>query len=110
MEREQAMKPRLLLLEDEPTSRMFLTAALADLPVEVDVAGTVAEGRAMAAGGGYTLWLFDANLPDGTGSGLLAQLRADGLGTPAIAHTAAAGFRNTYPSEQVLVGRCRQAF
>lgn len=85
------MKPRLLLLEDEPTSRMFLTAALADLPVEVDVAGTVAEGRAMAAGGGYTLWLFDANLPDGTGSGLLAQLRADGLGTPAIAHTAAAG-------------------
>lgn len=85
------MKPRLLLLEDEPTSRMFLTAALADLPVEVEVAGSVAEGRTKAAAGGYALWLFDANLPDGTGSGLLAQLRADGLSTPAIAHTAAAG-------------------
>src|SRR5690606_4746922 len=37
------------------------------------------------------LWLFDANLPDGTGSGLLAELRASGQATPAIAHTAAAG-------------------
>lgn len=89
------MMPTLLLLEDEPTSRIFLTAALADLPVEVEVAGTVAEGRAMAAGGGHALWLFDANLPDGTGSSLLAQLRADGLATPAIAHTAAAGEEET---------------
>lgn len=85
------MKPRLLLLEDEPTSRMFLAAALAELPVEVDQAGTVAQGRAMAAEGGHALWLFDANLPDGTGSGLLAELRANGQSTPAIAHTAAAG-------------------
>ena len=85
------MKPRLLLLEDEPTSRMFLAAALAELPVEVDQADTVAQGRAMAADGGHALWLFDANLPDGTGSGLLAELRANGQATPAIAHTAAAG-------------------
>lgn len=85
------MKPRLLLLEDEPTSRMFLTAALADLPVEVDVAGTIAEGREMAACGGHALWLFDANLPDGTGRALLGELRAGGLTTPAIAHTAATG-------------------
>lgn len=84
------MKPRLLLLEDEPTSRMFLAAALGELPVDVDIAGTVKQGRAIAAAGGHALWLFDANLPDGTGSGLLAELRAGGRTTPAIAHTAAA--------------------
>lgn len=85
------MKPRVLLLEDEPTSRMFLVAAVAELPVEVDAAGSVALGRELAVAGGHALWLFDANLPDGTGSGLLAELRARGLDTPAIAHTAAAG-------------------
>ena len=84
------MKPRVLLLEDEPTSRMFLATAIAGLPVEVDVAGSVAQGREMAASGGHALWLFDANLPDGTGSGLLAELRGRGLSTPALAHTATA--------------------
>ena len=84
------MKPRVLLLEDEPTSRMFLATAVAELPVEVDQAGSVAQGREMATSGVHALWLFDANLPDGTGSGLLAELRGRGLVTPALAHTAAA--------------------
>jgi CheY-like chemotaxis protein/HPt (histidine-containing phosphotransfer) domain-containing protein len=83
------MKPRLLLLEDEPTSRMFLATALAELPVEIDTAQTVAQGRDLAAGGTHALWLFDANLPDGTGGGLLAELRGRGLSTPALVHTAA---------------------
>lgn len=85
------MKPRVLLLEDEPTSRMFLATAIAGLPVEVDVAGSVAQGLEMASTGTHALWLFDANLPDGTGSGLLAELRGRGLSTPALAHTAAPG-------------------
>lgn len=85
------MKPRLLLLEDEPTSRMFLAAALADLAVEVDLAENIAQGREVAARGGHALWLFDSNLPDGTGSALLAALRSEGLSTPAIVHTAAVG-------------------
>lgn len=84
------MKPRVLLLEDEPTSRMFLATAIAELAVEVDMAGSVAQGREMATRCSHALWLFDANLPDGTGSGLLAELRARGLATPALAHTAAA--------------------
>lgn len=90
------MKPRLLLLEDEPTSRMFLATALADLAVDTEVAASVAQARSLATGGGHALWLFDVNLPDGTGSGLLADLRQRGLSTPAIAHTASAdpGERN----------------
>lgn len=84
------MKPRLLLLEDDPTSRMFLATALAGLPVETDLAGSLAEARPLAIGRGHALWLFDANLPDGTGSGLLADLRRQRLATPAIVHTASA--------------------
>ncbi len=80
---------RLLLVEDDPTSQSFLHAAAQALPAHVDVAGTVADARVLAASGAHDAWLVDAHLPDGTGAGLLAALRADGLQAPALAHTAA---------------------
>ena len=80
---------RLLLVEDDPTSRGFLQAATAALPAEVDTADSLAAAHALAARVPHDLWLIDANLPDGTGIELLARLRAEGLQTPAIAHTAA---------------------
>lgn len=79
---------RLLLVEDDPTSRSFLQAASAALPAEVDIADSVESAYALASANAYDAWLIDANLPDGTGSALLARLRADGRSTPAIAHTA----------------------
>ena len=68
----------------------------------------MAAAFALATTGTYDLWLFDANLPDGSGIELLTRLRARDAETPALAHTAsddgavidalvAAGFR------QVLV-------
>ncbi|MCD9096335.1 response regulator [Luteimonas fraxinea] len=80
---------RLLLVEDDPTSRSFLQAASAALPAEVDIADSVEAAYALATVNAYDAWLIDANLPDGTGGALLARLRADGRTTPAIAHTAA---------------------
>lgn len=80
---------RLLLVEDDPTSRSFLQAASAALPAEVDIADSVEAAYALATVNAYDAWLIDANLPDGTGGALLARLRADGRDTPAIAHTAA---------------------
>jgi len=80
---------RLLLVEDDPTSRSFLHAASAALPAEVDIADSVEAAYALATVNAYDAWLIDANLPDGTGGALLARLRADGRNTPAIAHTAA---------------------
>ena len=82
------MNPRILLVEDDPTSRAFLQAATESLPAHVDSAATVAEALALAARHDYALWLIDANLPDGSGSGLLARLRAQAPSVPAIAHTA----------------------
>jgi len=98
---EHGMKPRLLLVEDDPTSRQFMRAVLEALPSQVDGAGSIAEALAVDAGAGHDLWLVDVNLPDGTGSELLAQLRSRqphvgetpagplrGTRVPAIAHTA----------------------
>jgi len=81
-------KPRLLLVEDDPTTRAFLTAAAEALPADVDAVASVAEAIACVEANDFALWLFDANLPDGDGAGLLAGLRARGLRTPALAHTA----------------------
>ncbi|MGN6152255.1 MAG: response regulator [Lysobacteraceae bacterium] len=80
--------PRVLLLEDDPVTAAFLAAALDALPATVVAATTLAEARPAAEG--CDLWLFDAYLPDGDGATLLAELRARGLRTPALAHTAEA--------------------
>lgn len=86
--------PRVLLVEDDPASRLFLATVLEALPATVVVAGSLAEARQCVHGDGFArdgafdLWLFDANLPDGSGAGLLEELRARDAVTPALAHTA----------------------
>lgn len=81
--------PRILLVEDDPTSRWFLTAALRALPAEVDAADCLAAATALASTQDYALWMIDARLPDGSGADLLARLRTRWPHTPALAHTAA---------------------
>ena len=80
--------PRVLLVEDDPVSRAFLSAAIHALPAAVDAADSMAAALALAATNRYDAWLFDANLPDGSGIELLARLRVRDTSTPALAHTA----------------------
>lgn len=80
------MKPRLLLVEDDPVSSHFMVAALEALPAEVVAATSCAEAQALPSC--FDLWLLDAHLPDGDGVALLARLRAGSPRTPALAHTA----------------------
>lgn len=82
------MKPRILLVEDDPTTAAFLAAAAEALPADVDSVGSLAAARAQATAHAYALWLVDAHLPDGEGATLLADLRAAAPHVPAIAHTA----------------------
>jgi len=82
------MNPNILLVEDDPVSRAFLEAATAALPASVATAADAASARASANAAAFDLWLIDAHLPDATGTELLAQLRASGFDTPALAHTA----------------------
>ena len=79
--------PRILLLEDDPVSAAFLSAAIESLPARVDAAGTLAEARALASAHTHDLWLFDANLPDGRGVDLLTGF-AGAARRHALAHTA----------------------
>lgn len=80
--------PRILLVEDDPVARAFLTAAVEAIGVRVDGAGSVAEALVCAGQYGHDAWLVDANLPDGHGEALLAMLKREHPRTPAIAHTA----------------------
>lgn len=81
--------PRVLLVEDDPVSRAFLAAALEALPAQVDAVASCGQARQRAQDApGHALWLIDANLPDGRGAELLADLRAHAPRTPALAHTA----------------------
>ena len=86
MSDHKGMKPRLLLVEDDPISCSFMGAALEALPAQVDTADSI--GAALALEGVHDLWLLDANLPDGHGTELLAKLRIRLPATPALAHTA----------------------
>lgn len=86
--RDLPVPPRLLLVEDDPTSRAFLVAASEALPAIVDAADCVAAALDVASRHRHDLWMIDAHLPDGSGPDLLAALRARGLQAPALAHTA----------------------
>ena len=86
MSDHKGMKPRLLLVEDDPISCSFMGAALEALPARVDTADSIR--AALALEGVHDLWLLDANLPDGHGADLLAALRIRFPATPAVAHTA----------------------
>lgn len=81
--------PSILLVEDDPISALFLSAALEALPAQVRVAENCAQ--AMAADGPFDAWLIDANLPDGSGTALLQCLRASNAAPCALAHTADTG-------------------
>lgn len=81
------MHPRILLVEDDPVSRAFLSAAIEALPATVDAVGDCATAERLAAHTAHDLWLVDAHLPDGDGGALLARLRRHGA-TPALGHTA----------------------
>jgi CheY-like chemotaxis protein len=85
---DHARHPRVLLVEDDAVSAAFLSEAIAALPAEVVTTATLAEAVRIVATQGFDLWLIDAHLPDGHGTELLARLRAQGLDTLALAHTA----------------------
>ncbi len=91
MASREPLRPRVLLVEDDPISLGFFQAALEPLALRLDCADSLATALACAGQARHDLWLIDAHLPDGSGSALLAQLRHLYPDTPALAHTADAG-------------------
>jgi DNA-binding response OmpR family regulator len=68
---------RLLLIDDDARLTAMVGEYLRSAGYEVDVAGTLAEGRERLHRGGYEALVLDLMLPDGDGLDLTRELRAD---------------------------------
>lgn len=84
---------RILIVEDDPVTRVALCRLLARRGYETAAAETGKEALAALEAGAFDLILMDLQLPDGDGLELTKQLRRDPRWTqvPVIAVTAAAG-------------------
>ena len=66
--------PRILLVEDEPRIRAFITRALVTAGYEVAAAGSGTEGLRLTQAGDYDLVILDLIMPDIDGRVVLAQV------------------------------------
>jgi two-component system alkaline phosphatase synthesis response regulator PhoP len=82
------VKPRLLLVEDEPGVVLALTDRLQAGGYEVAVARDGEAGLLRASAETFDLVLLDAMLPRRNGFDVLRELRARGVGTPVLMLTA----------------------
>jgi len=68
-------RPRVLLVDDDPSIRRFVALALEDLEIELVEAGSVAQARERLAGGEpFALIVTDLMMPGETGLDLLQHL------------------------------------
>jgi two-component system alkaline phosphatase synthesis response regulator PhoP len=82
------VKPRLLLVEDEPGVVLALTDRLRADGYDVAVARDGEAGLLRASAEAFDLVLLDAMLPRRNGFDVLRELRARGVGTPVLMLTA----------------------
>lgn len=67
-------RPQVLLIEDDPSIRRFVSMALDGLPVQLAMATNLSEARSALRDGRFALVLTDLMLPDGSGLDLLQEL------------------------------------
>lgn len=75
---------RVLVVEDDPTTREFLARGLRSHGIDCDLAETCAQGRERAAAVAYDVLVLDVMLPDRDGFRLLEGLRAEGRHAPTL--------------------------
>lgn len=66
------MKNRVLIVEDDPSVRLFVQVALQPLEIDLVQCATITEAKTMLTDRVIRLVITDLNLPDGTGLDLLA--------------------------------------
>ncbi len=69
------VKPRALLVDDEPDILELLALTLARMAIDADTAGSLAEARALLARQTFDLCLTDMKLPDGNGIELVEHIQ-----------------------------------
>lgn len=70
------MKPRILVVDDEPQIQRFLRPALEASDFDVETADTAAMAKRLAATRSPALIVLDLGLPDGDGKEVIATVRA----------------------------------
>lgn len=78
------VKPRVLVVDDEPGVRRALQRGLAAEGMDVVVAGDGLTALKAASTGAFDVILLDIMLPGLSGYRVLEQLRADGVRTPVL--------------------------
>jgi two-component system OmpR family response regulator len=76
--------PRILVVDDQPTTVDLLTTVLTGHGFAVDTAGTAAQAVEKAAERPPDLVLLDMTLPDGDGMAVRRRLRAEGSGAEVV--------------------------
>lgn len=89
MRPEGTARPRVLLVEDDPSNALTLTALLEDLDYSVETADSFSAAQHLVGRGGYALVLLDYHLGDGVGSALVPRI----LPTPVVLLTGARELR-----------------
>ncbi|MEP9357811.1 response regulator transcription factor [Sphingomonas sp. KR3-1] len=78
------MTHHILIVEDDAASLDFVLRGLDAEGLDIETCSEGLAGLARAAEGDFDLWILDRMLPGMDGLSLLAELRAQGLRTPAI--------------------------
>jgi DNA-binding response OmpR family regulator len=91
------MKPRILVVEDEPTIALMLQADLENEGYDVTVATTGPQGLQLAISEEFSLVLLDVMLPGKDGFEVCREIRRAGGKTPVILLTA-----RTHDAEKVM--------
>ncbi len=81
-------KPRVLIVEDEPSLAEGLLEALTFQGYECEIAGDGVVGYDRARAGGHDLMILDVMLPERSGFEVIKQLRKEGNKIPTIMLTA----------------------
>lgn len=71
------MKPRILLIDDDPYTRRLFIDLLRDKPVELRTAIDLGEARQAIQASDFNLVILDQRLPDGNGLEFFGQLRVE---------------------------------
>lgn len=97
---EPVLPGPLLLVEDDPSMQIRMRAILHSLGYTddaVQVAGSLAQARAVLADEPFALVLIDVGLPDGSGIDLIGELHARDPALPILVISA-------WSTEQIIVG------
>jgi two-component system response regulator HydG len=70
------MKPRILLVDDDPYTRRLFQGLLRE-SAQLETAATTAQARLALRGNDFNLVILDQRLPDGNGLDLFAEIRAE---------------------------------